>query len=143
MSARVTRILMTVVSVMALTLWANHCILVEVFAATSRHDQRPSNPPRSHCHGDEGGQTDNSSKSGNHHSGCQNQGCCAPAIQASHGIDSGLTLVLVHLPTVVVAALDIPSSIDISALMRSATGPPIRLLQELIALCIAPNAPPL
>ena len=151
MYSRVTRTLMTIVSVVALTFWANHCILADVLASTSspdhsKHEQRNDNSDHghsheNHCHGDGG--ADGSSRPGNHHSGCQDQGCCSPAIQSSHSVDSNIAFVLVHLPAIVVAALEIPSSISVPGLIRAATGPPMQFFQALIAHSIAPNAPPL
>lgn len=124
---------MTVISVVALTAWANHCILGDVFASSANQKQQSS-----HCHGDE------SSKPGSHHSECQDQGCCQPAVQASHSIDAGaLAFVLTNVPAIVVAALELPASFDSSALIRAATGPPVKLFEALRALSIAPNAPPL
>lgn len=123
---------MTLISVVAFATWANHCILGDVFASSTTQKQQSS-----HCHGDE------SPESGNHHSECQDQGCCQPAVQASHSIDNdALSFVIASVPAIVVAAFNPPVLIDSSALIRAATGPPLRLFEALYDLSIAPNAPP-
>ncbi len=162
MSSPMTRKLMTFVSIVALTFWANHCVLADVHSSNEKHghasaplDSSSSDPiPFGHCHGNEQdhgneqGHTENqptsdASNSASHHAGCQEQGCCPPAIQTSHTTDAtgGVVLDLTHIP-IFLASLDLSSSIILPNLDRSSTSSPTHFLRTLNDLSIAANAPP-
>ena len=130
------RLITSCVTVLAVLVWSNHCILGDVFASEKTPAQQTS-----HCHGD--GSTEDGQTKGNHHSECQDSGCCQPAIQALHSIDhQQVVLDVSPINYVTLTRAFFPEAHTV-LVAHPPTGPPVVSFDPAFLSSIAPNAPPL
>lgn len=129
----------SIMFVLALVVWANHCILSDALASPKSNTVK-----QSHCHGEEGpsGQDDNQGGT-DHHSKCSDSGCCQPALQsadasslAAPGVFGDLAILFQNLEIQVQTFT--PSQLS----KFIGTGPPDTPSILISALYSAPNAPP-
>lgn len=133
---RALRLLIVLVSVIALGVWSNHCAFSDAFASPKKE----SSKVQSHCH-----QHDNSENpvGESHHSKCKGEGCCQPIITP---FSDSLSKVSVTVPVIPKALNDtVPvaheSFVEFQHIPE-ATGPPLRANDLILHLATAPNAPP-
>lgn len=73
--------------ILALSFWANHCIISDVLALAKKtkqtSDSTPSSPLKNTpCHSKDSGNTHSDESSNTKSSDCQKFGCCQPALNA-------------------------------------------------------------
>ncbi|MBN8548238.1 MAG: hypothetical protein J0M12_02860 [Deltaproteobacteria bacterium] len=129
------RLITSCVTVLAILVWSNHCILGDAFAS----QETPSHQT-SHCHGDES--TDNGQDGGNHHSECKDSGCCQPAVQALHSIDHPQVVLDASPINFVAHSRVVFPGAHTELVAHPPTGPPRVLFDPVFLSSIAPNAPP-
>jgi hypothetical protein len=119
--------------VLILGVWANHCIIGDLYAASRKESQKQDSP----CHHDDKG----GSKS--HHTKCQGEGCCQPAISPSGDFLAKVAVEFPAMPMIVNSSVPlVHHSYVTPRLVPEATGPPLLANSLISSLTSAPNAPP-
>lgn len=131
----VKRLITSCVTVLAILVWSNHCILGDVLAS-----QETPTHKASHCHGD--GSGEQKQDGGNHHSECKDSGCCQPAIQAGHSIDQPQVVVDVSPINYTAFSRTVFPEVRFVLVAHPPTGPPVVSRDPAFVSSIVPNAPP-
>lgn len=129
------RLVTSLLTILAVLVWSNHCIIGDVFAS-----QKTPTHQTSHCHGENS--DEKGGDKGNHHSECQDSGCCQPAIQAYHSIDQAQILLDVSPVSYVSIWRAVFSEVHSVLVPHPPTGPPLVTSLPAFISSIAPNAPP-